>query len=152
KVDYVAGNPPWINWENLPQDYRDQSLDIWDKYGLREAKGGKASIGKSKHEMAALFVYVCADSYLINGGRLGFVITQSLFKNQGGAGFRAFRFDCTYLVPLSVVDMVECGVFEGAVNRTATLVVEKRGSKFQYPVTYTAWFPQGLPDIPEDLP
>lgn len=22
KVDYVAGNPPWVNWENLPNDYR----------------------------------------------------------------------------------------------------------------------------------
>ena len=20
KVDYVAGNPPWVNWESLPQE------------------------------------------------------------------------------------------------------------------------------------
>lgn len=24
KVDYVAGNPPWVNWNNLPEDYREQ--------------------------------------------------------------------------------------------------------------------------------
>ena len=22
RVDYVAGNPPWVNWEHLPNDYR----------------------------------------------------------------------------------------------------------------------------------
>lgn len=152
KVNYVAGNPPWINWENLPQSYREQSLDIWNRYGLRETKGGKASIGKSKHEMAALFVYVSADSYLTPGGRLGFVITQSLFKNQGGAGFRTFHYDKVWLVPLSVVDMIECGVFEGAVNRTATLTVEKQIEKFDYPVNYSTWYPKDEPDIPENMP
>lgn len=151
EVDFVAGNPPWINWENLPQDYREASLDIWNKYGLRDAKGAKASIGKSKHEMAALFTYVSAESYLKMDGRLGFVITQSVFKNQGGAGFRGFRYNDTYLAPVSVVDMVECGVFEGAINRTATFVVQKQRTKFQYPVRYSAWFPQSQPDIPEDL-
>ena len=102
--------------------------------------------------MAALFTYVSAEAYLKKGGRLGFVITQSLFKNQGGAGFRGFRYNNTYLAPVSVVDMVECGVFEGAVNRTATFVVEKQSAKFEYPVQYTAWFPRIQPDIPEDLP
>ncbi len=152
QVDYVASNPPWINWENLPRDYREESSNVWDKYGLREAKGGKAGIGKSKHELAALFVFVSADNYLRKNGRLGFVITQSLFKNQGGAGFRTFHFEKTYLAPLSVVDMTECRVFEGAVNRTATLIIEKRNTKFEYPVSYTVWFPRAQPDIPEDLP
>jgi hypothetical protein len=151
QVDYVAGNPPWINWENLPLDYRNDSLSQWNRYGLRTNKGGKASIGKSKHEMAALFLYSSIDNYLLDSGKLGFVITQSLFKNQGGSGFRSFQYDKIFLRPISVTDMVECGVFEGAVNRTATIVVEKNRSAFTYPVPYCVWFPRSDPNLDESL-
>jgi len=151
RVDYVAGNPPWINWENLPDDYRQASLPIWNKYGLRETGGGKAAIGKSKHELAGLFLYASADSYLKDDCRLGFVITQSLFKNRGAAGFRSFSYDSTFLVPIAITDMAECTVFEGAVNRTATIVVEKRSAGFAFPIPYAAWLPKQATDIPEDL-
>ena len=150
RFDYVAGNPPWINWENLPETYRHDSLELWNRYGLKSSGGGRGAIGKSKHEMAALFLYACADYYLNDRSRLGFVITQSLFKNKGAAGFRAFKCRQQYLAPLAVTDMVECRVFEGAVNRTATITVEKRSAGFTYPVGYRGWFPVDNPDIPED--
>jgi len=140
-VDYVAGNPPWINWENLPVGYREQSAGVWDKYGLRSPKGGKAGIGRTKHEMAALFLYSCADHFLLKDGKLGFVITQSLFKNQGGGGFRQFRLKDSFLAPLSTTDLIECPVFESAVNRTATIVVGKQDAPFQYPVPWSSWQP-----------
>ena len=38
--------------------------------------------------LAALMLYACADAYLRHGGRLGFVITQTLFQTRGaGDGF-----------------------------------------------------------------
>ena len=30
--DFVLGNPPWINWENLPEDYRESTSPLWDFY------------------------------------------------------------------------------------------------------------------------
>src|SRR5439155_13135725 len=149
RVDYVAGNPPWVNWENLPEDYRKESLPLWEKYGLKSVGAGGSAIGKSKHEMAALFLFSAADNYLRAGGRLGFVLTQSLFKNKGAAGFRDLRFGEEYLVPVAITDLVECAVFEGAVNRTATIVVSKLKKSFAYPIPYTSWFPLGNPELPE---
>ncbi|MCP8322148.1 MAG: SAM-dependent DNA methyltransferase, partial [archaeon] len=29
KFDYVVGNPPWINWENLPDDYIEKTRQVW---------------------------------------------------------------------------------------------------------------------------
>ncbi len=29
KFDYVAGNPPWMNWESLANDYREASGPLW---------------------------------------------------------------------------------------------------------------------------
>ena len=151
RFEYVAGNPPWINWENLPETYRHDSIDLWNRYGLKATGSGRAAIGKSKHEMAALFLYVCADHYLADNCRLGFVITQSLFKNKGAAGFRTFKCRQNYLVPKSITDMVECTVFSGAVNRTATIVVEKAEEGFTYPIHYKGWQPHSVSEIPEDL-
>ena len=40
-----------------------------------------------------LLVYLCLDSYLVESGLLGFVITQTLFKTrEAGDGFRSFCF------------------------------------------------------------
>jgi len=34
RFDYVAGNPPWVNWESLPDDYRQETKDLWVYHGL----------------------------------------------------------------------------------------------------------------------
>ena len=39
RVDYVAGNPPWVNWESLPDGYRDTLKPIWQRYGLFTLSG-----------------------------------------------------------------------------------------------------------------
>src|ERR1700730_9805148 len=52
-VDYVAGNPPWVNWDSLPGDYRESTLPVWDFYKLRPEKGqlGKMRGGKKDISM-----------------------------------------------------------------------------------------------------
>jgi len=34
KFDFVVGNTPWVNWEKLPEQYREVSKDLWTKYKL----------------------------------------------------------------------------------------------------------------------
>jgi hypothetical protein len=34
KFELVIGNPPWINWNNLPNEYRSDTEPIWRKYDL----------------------------------------------------------------------------------------------------------------------
>ena len=84
QVDYVAGNPPWVNWENLPPDYRATTEPLWVRYSLFKHKGLKARLGSAKDDISILMTYVSADCYLRSGGVLGFVITQSVFKTVGG--------------------------------------------------------------------
>lgn len=144
KVDFIAGNPPWINWESLPGDYRDAMKPLWKDYGLFSLGGSAGRLGGGKKDLSMLFVYVCVDNYLCPGGRLGFVITQTVFKTKGaGDGFRRLKFGTflhpVYLKPVSVADLSEIQVFEGATNRTAIFVCEKQTAKFEYPVPYTVW-------------
>jgi hypothetical protein len=142
KFDYIVGNPPWVNWEHLPDGYRQSIAPIWIGYGLFQQKGMRAAF--TKDDISVLMTYVAADKLLKEGGKLGFLITQSVFKSElGGKGFRQFRIlqPNGKFVPLRVLhvdDMVALQPFEGASNRTAVMVLEK-GRQTTYPVPYTVW-------------
>lgn len=137
---YIIGNPPWVNWENLPDDYRLRTKPLWEHYGLFPHGGMDTILGKGKKDISMLMTYVAADRYLRRGGKLGFVLSQSLFKTSGaGQGFRRFRLpDGTPFGPLVVEDMVELKPFEGATNRTAVAVFAK-GHAVRYPASYQYW-------------
>ncbi|HET6878923.1 MAG TPA: N-6 DNA methylase [Pirellulales bacterium] len=144
KVDYVAGNPPWVNWESLPSEYREATKPLWERYGLFSLRGHAARLGGGKKDLSMLFVYLCLDVYLEDGGELGFVVTQSLFKTRAaGEGFRRFTFqrrgEKVHIVPVSVIDMTDLHPFEGATNRTASFVCRVSGSPTEWPVPYEIW-------------
>lgn len=153
RFDYVVGNPPWVNWESLPEDYRRETTPLWAAHELFPHKGFDAILGKAKDDISVLMTYVALDKYVRGNGRLGFVITQSIFKTAGaGQGFRRFRLgDGTPLNVVIVDDMAGLKPFAGASNRTAIIVLE-RGRETEYPVKYSHWYkPGGGSVIPEDM-
>ena len=127
QFDRIAGNPPWINWENLPDEYRQRTTSLWTRYRLFEHAGLRARMGSAKDDLSVLMLYVSADRYLKDKGKLGYVITQSIFKTEGGGeGFRRFQLgDCEHLKVIQVDDFSEVQCFEGATNRTSVLILEK---------------------------
>jgi hypothetical protein len=100
-----------------------------------------------------LFVYVSADSYLKPGGRLGFVITGTLFKTKGaGDGFRRLQLGQSehYLRVQTVEEMGQLQPFEGATNQTAIVVLTTGTRPTTYPVPYTVWRKSERGQIPQD--
>ena len=88
-----------------------------------------------------LVLYASADRYLRSGGRLGMVVTQTLFQTRGaGDGFRRFRLghEGSLLKVLRVDDLVDIQPFDTASNWTATICLEK-GVPTSYPVPYVRW-------------
>ncbi len=149
--DYVIGNPPWVNWQSLSDDYRDKTLRLWHDYGLFSLEGHAARLGGGKKDLAMLFTYVCLDQYLRDGGRLGFIITQTLFKTKGaGDGFRRFQLgDNEPFQVQQVDDLSELQPFEGATNRTA-IVTFVKGRATKYPVPYLYWRKKGKDGVKLD--
>lgn len=141
QFDVVVGNPPWIAWDNLPADYREATKPLWEHYGLFSLSGNEARHGGGKKDLSMLMLYAVADRYLKSGGRLGFVITQTLFQTKGaGDGFRRFRLGRAgeQLKVERVDDLVAVRPFDNAANWTSTIVI-KKGEATQYPVPYIKW-------------
>ena len=140
RVDYVAGNPPWITFENLPSEYRPDLIRVFDDhYNLFVAQGLAARHGSSAIDISALFPYVSVERYLSRFGKLGLVITQTLFQSIAASGFRKFRLpDGTGLGVTKIHDMVSLQPFDDATNKTAVLILVS-ASNTQYPVPCTTW-------------
>jgi hypothetical protein len=145
RVDYVVGNPPWVFWNNLPGEYREQvKRQMVDAYGLAAGSASTMKrLGSAGKDISTLFVYVCLDDYLSVHGKLGFVITQTVFQSTASDEFR--RFLLPGGVPFEVVevnDWVRVSPFSSAANKTATFVAVK-GEKTKFPVRYISWEPTG---------
>ena len=153
KFDFVVGNPPWIRWGYLSKEYRQATLKMWKEYGLFSLKGHEARLGGGEKDFSMLFTYVATDYYLKKDAKLGFLITQEVFKSKGaGEGFRKFRLgDREFLKVIKAHDLVSVQPFEGAANKT-TAIILKKGQKTHYPVPYTLWTrKKGIGKIPTNL-
>lgn len=140
RFDFVVGNPPWIRWGYLSDDYRKRTLKLWQNYGLFSLKGHEARLGAGEKDFSMLFTYACADRYLKDGGVLGFVITHEVFKSKGaGEGFRRLFLPETNtpLKVLTMEDMVDLKPFQAA-NKTCIFAL-RRGERTTYPVPAVAW-------------
>lgn len=135
-----------------PKFVRCNSYSRWRRPSLGNAVGANGTrISSWRGKGGILFTYVCADAYLRQSGKLGFVITQTLFKSKGGGqGFRRFRIgDQEYLGVTHVDDMSDLQPFEEAANRTAVLSLEK-GLQTHYPVRYSVWLKKDSSSFVED--
>lgn len=138
KADIIIGNPPWVNWEYMPEEYRINSQYLWLEYKLFSAKGRDLSF--SKEDISVLITYIVLDKLLKDHGVLAFVIRQGVFKSaQNGVGFRRFRLkdECGIKV-LRADDLSNIRVFDNASNSTA-LVYLMKGEENIYPVPYMLW-------------
>jgi hypothetical protein len=152
--DFVIGNPPWIRWGYLSQEYRKATLPLWQEYGLFSLKGHAARLGGGEKDFSMLFTYAAIDHYLRKNSKLGFLITQEVFKSKGaGEGFRRFQLgDRDHFKILKAHDLVTVQPFEGAANKTAAIIL-KKGEKTAYPVSYTLWTrKKRVGKIPTDYP
>jgi type I restriction-modification system DNA methylase subunit len=140
RFDFVIGNPPWVNWENLPENYRNNLIPLYENtYGLFPHSGIRRMLGSSRIDISTLMTYVSLDKYLRKNGILGFVITQAIFKTDAGKGFRKFVLpNDIYVSPMYIDDMVELKPFEGVGNRTSVVILQKN-KKAKYPVPYNYW-------------
>lgn len=138
QFDAIVGNPPWVRWSNLPEEYRNRAKPTCEQYDIFS---DTKFHGGNELDISAIITYTTADKWLIDKGRLVFVITQTVFQSPSSQGFRRFRINTEdRLVPLSVDDMKGIKPFPDAANRTAVVMFTKKAKgKTTFPVDYRVW-------------
>lgn len=89
-VDMIIGNPPWVKWEFLPQDYAEKIKRLCID---RHLFSGQTYMGAISLNICALIANVTASTWLSDKGVLAFLMPQTLMTQDSYAGFRNFYTD-----------------------------------------------------------
>lgn len=81
----IVGNPPWIDWKNLPAGYRDRLKQVCVR---RDIFSGDRITGGINLNVCALITSVVAERWLADDGRLAFLMPKFLLFQQTYTGWR----------------------------------------------------------------
>ena len=90
KFDIIAGNPPWIDWKNLPAGYRNRIISLCIS---RELFSGDGITGGINLNICALISNVAAQNWLASEGVLAFLMPQTILFQKTYDGFRRLKQD-----------------------------------------------------------
>ena len=85
KFTVVVGNPPWIDWKNLPAGYRERVKAMCVERGLFSGAGRTGGINLN---ICALIAYVSMTNWLDRKGRLAFLMPRELVNQASYEGWR----------------------------------------------------------------
>ncbi|MDC7219197.1 MAG: N-6 DNA methylase [Spirochaetales bacterium] len=129
--DLYLGNPPFINYTDLPPEYREKIRPLWIHY-MPVQKGFSLLLGESRGDVAALVFYHSISRYLKEKGRFGVVLPNSLIKgNRATESFRKFP-------GISVERLVDIPGEEAFANtnRPCFYILGQKGGQTTYPLLY----------------
>lgn len=140
KFDLIVGNPPWVRWSNLPEDYREKIKPTCEEYTIFSETPFH---GGNELDISGMITYTVSDKWLKEDGLLCFVITQTHFQTPSSQGFRSFNINEEYsLQPLMIDDLKSLKPFADAANKTSVAYFKKiksRDNSSFYPVEYNLW-------------
>jgi hypothetical protein len=85
RFSVIIGNPPWIDWKNLPEQYRKRTkqVDV-----VKSLFSGAARTGGINLNICALISYVAMENWLESDGDLAFLMPRELANQASYEGWR----------------------------------------------------------------
>ncbi len=135
KYDIVFGNPPWQNFVDLPERYKEQIKSYFFKFDLVD-NSQNLLLGGSRIDIAALIIQISIKDFLKENGEAIMFMPLSLLLNDGAnKNFRTYSIgDIKYGIN-SVFDFNDENVFDGVATRYG-LTHFIRDKKSQFPIPY----------------
>ena len=127
RYDVIVGNPPWINFTDLPGDLKAKWGPAYIRHQLVTDKRN-VLLGGSRADVATLVVKKALDDLLANGGRAAFFIPLSLFFNSGANDlFRPFPGSAHGYRVVRLWDFGREPVFDGISTRYGAALFDRKG-------------------------
>lgn len=89
RFEVIIGNPPWIDWKNLPSGYRERIKSLCIDKNLFSGDGRTGGINLN---VCALISSVSIENWLSEDGKLAFLMPKVIAFQQSYDGYRKFRF------------------------------------------------------------
>ena len=135
KFDFLAGNPPWVNFNDLPSAYKQRLKSAFIANGLVE-DNQLLLLGCARVDFSALVLAVAMKENLEAHGEGVFFLPLSLFQNDGAhSGFRRYAIGGTTFRPTHIWAFTESEVFPEVTTRLGAVRFE-RDAAASYPIPY----------------
>lgn len=90
KFDIIVGNPPWVDWKNLPSGYREKIKGLCIS---RKLFSGEGMTGGINLNICALISNVVAQNWMSRKGIMAFLMPETLLFQPTYEGYRNFYLD-----------------------------------------------------------
>ena len=135
KFDILFGNPPWQNFADLPDNYKEKIKPLFQHYDLIK-NNQKLLLGYSRIDIAALIIQKTIHKNLKENGEAIFFTPLSLFLNEGAHSvFRSYKVKKTNYSLQKIFDFKEEKVFASVSTRYG-LAYFSKNKKQTYPIDY----------------
>ncbi len=135
KYDIVFGNPPWQNFVDLPESYKEQIKSYFFKFDL-VGNSQNLLLGGSRIDIAALIIQIALKNFLKQNGEAIIFMPLSLLLNDGAnRNFRTYSIGKVKYCVCSVFDFNDEDVFGGIATRYG-LSHFIRDKKPHFPIPY----------------
>ena len=117
RFDILLGNPPWANFNDLPDAYKTVLKSIFIQNGL-VADTQALLLGSSRVDFSALVVTITLNLNLQEKGEAFYFLPMSLFLNDGAhSGFRRNAIDGSTFGLIELLDFRESVIFQEVTTR-----------------------------------
>ncbi len=135
KADFLIGNPPWVNFSDLDEDYKEETKHLYIHYGL--VKSSKdLLLGNARTDIATLVIAKVLYSNLKENGRAVFFLPLSIFQNDGAnQEFRNYNIRGVDFAVEDILDFNRTKIFEDILGRYGVAHFT-RDKKQKFPIKY----------------
>lgn len=135
KADLLIGNPPWVNFSDLEETYKEKTKHLYIQYGL--VKNQKdLLLGNARTDIATLVVAKVLHSNLKENGKAIFFLPLSIFQNDGAnQEFRNYNIRGVDFAVEDILDFNGTKIFEDILGRYG-VVHFQRDKKQKFPIKY----------------
>ncbi|MDB0037820.1 SAM-dependent DNA methyltransferase [bacterium] len=135
EYNIIFGNPPWMNFTDLPAEYKVKLKPLFIEYDLVEDTK-KMLLGGSRVDIAALVIQKSIADFLTENGHAYFFQPLSLLLNDGAHdSFRRYNVKGINFSLETVYDFNDIQVFEDVSTRHG-LVHYKKNKKARFPIPF----------------
>lgn len=135
KTDILIGNPPWVNFADLDENYKEKIKHFFIDFGLVRNKIDLL-LGNSRIDLATLVITKILYSNLKENGKAIFFLPLSIFQNDGAnQAFRNYNIRGVNFAVKDILDFNREKIFENVLGRYG-IAYFKRNREQKFPINY----------------